>query len=140
MESRKRRANWLPGNSFVRLIQIQIKRWCQNTIHDVSSIDFIHFHQRRGYLGDFMNKFLLYRIGIEVKIRLFSPVWQDASILAYVFVPKSPISGRKVSKSQRNSQIYPHSCNHHFRSYQNARISSKFRKTAKISQFWWFLG
>ena len=140
MESRKRRASWLPGNSFVRLIQIQIIRWCQNAIHDVSSIDFIHFHQQRGYLGDFMNKFLLYRIGIEVKIRLFSPIWQVASILAYVFVPKSPISGRKVSKSQRNSQIYPHSCDNHFRSYQNARISSKFRKTAKISHFLWFLG
>ena len=130
----------MPGNSFVRLIQIQIKRWCQNTIHDVSSIDFIHFHQQRGYLEDFINKFSLYRIASEVKLRLFSPFWQVAPTLAYLFVPKPPISIRYVSKLHANRQIYPHLCINHLWSYQNARISLEFGKTAKIPQFWWFLG
>ena len=103
-------------------------------------MNILHFRQRRGYLEDFMNKVSLYRIASEVKLMLFSPFWQVAPTLAYSFVPNPPISIRYGSKHHENRQIHPHLCDNHLWSYQNARISSKFGKTAEISQFWWFLG
>ena len=65
----------------------------------------IHFHQARGHVEDFLDKFLLYRIASEVKIGLFSPIWQTVPILAGLFVPKHPISVRYVFILHGNSQI-----------------------------------
>ena len=56
----------------------------------------IHFHQPRGYVEDSLEIFRLYTGASEVKIGLFSPIWQTALILASLFVPKHPISARNV--------------------------------------------
>ena len=49
--------------------------------------------------------FLHYRIASEVKIGLFSPIWQTVLILASLFVPKYPTSARNVFILHGNCQM-----------------------------------
>ena len=96
LELSKRRAKGLPGKSFMTSNSFGCRNNIKNTTQDVNSMNTIHFHQPRGYVEDFLDKFLLYRIASEVKIGLFSPIWQTVLILAKLFVPKHPISARNV--------------------------------------------
>ena len=64
-----------------------------------------HFHQPRGYLEDFLDKFWLNRLVGEVKMRFSSPILRTVPILAVLFVKKHPTSVRNVSMLHGNSQI-----------------------------------
>ena len=70
----------------------------------------IHFQQPRGYVEDFLDKFLLHRIASEDKIGLFSPISQTIPILAGLIVPKHPISVKNVSniawKQSNNPNVF----------------------------------
>ena len=71
----------------------------------MNPMNITHFHQPRGYLEDFLDKFWLNRLAGEVKMGLFSPIWKTFPILANLFVQKHPISVRNVFTLHGNSQI-----------------------------------
>ena len=79
----------------------------KNNTLGANLVNTTHFHQPRGYLEDFLDKSLLNRLAGEVKMGLFSPIWQTGPILAGLFVPKHPISVKNVlilHRKQSNNQ------------------------------------